>query len=121
GIYRDGGVIDYHLDLPLSDPDRLSLYPQFFEQLVPGWFDKRLKWRRMNPLHMECTVLICSSPQFIANLPRGRIPDRSDFVKMPHADRVRTWRSVVAACAALADDLNDVLEKGQLAARLQPL
>src|SRR5690606_816998 len=44
GIYRDGGVIDYHLDLPLAEPDRLTLYPHFFEQLIPGWFDKKLRW-----------------------------------------------------------------------------
>ena len=25
GTYRDGGIIDYHLDLPLSEPDRLTL------------------------------------------------------------------------------------------------
>jgi hypothetical protein len=34
---------------------------------------------------------------------------------------MRTWRQVIAACAALADDLNEVLEKGSLAERLQPL
>ncbi|HUF21743.1 MAG TPA: hypothetical protein VMP00_13445 [Burkholderiales bacterium] len=121
GIYRDGGVIDYHLDLPLSDPDRLTLYPHFFEQLVPGWFDKRLRWRRLNPLHTERTILLCPSPGFVARLPGGRIPDRTDFARMPHAQRVRTWRSIIAACAELADDLVDVLEKDLLAERLQLL
>ncbi|MEX2123175.1 MAG: hypothetical protein WD795_04740 [Woeseia sp.] len=121
GIYRDGGVIDYHLDLPLAEPDRLTLYPHFFGQLIPGWFDKRLRWRRLNPLHTDRTILLCPSPQFIARLPRGRIPDRTDFVRLQPAERVRFWRSIIAACAELADDLNDVLDKDQLAARLQPL
>jgi hypothetical protein len=40
---------------------------------------------------------------------------------MPREDRIRTWRSTVAACAELADDLNEVLEKNHLAERLQPL
>jgi hypothetical protein len=114
GIYRDGGVIDYHLDLPLAEPDRLTLYPHFFEQLIPGWFDKRLRWRRMNPLHTNRTILLCPSPDFIARLPGGRIPDRSDFVRMPPEERMRTWRSIVSSCSELAEDLNDVLEKDSL-------
>ena len=121
GIYRDGGVIDYHLDLPLAEPHRLTLYPHFFEQLVPGWFDKRLRWRRVNPLHTDRTILICPSPTFIARLPGGKIPDRTDFVRMTFEERVRVWRSVVSACHELADDLNDVLENDRLAERLQPL
>ncbi|MGH8194913.1 MAG: patatin-like phospholipase family protein, partial [Woeseiaceae bacterium] len=121
GIYRDGGVIDYHLDLPLSDPDRLALYPHFSDRLIPGWFDKRLKWRRHNSLHTDRTVVICPSPEFIARLPGGKIPDRTDFVRMPEEQRIGLWRAVVAACRELADDLNDVLDKGQLAARLEPL
>jgi hypothetical protein len=121
GIYRDGGVIDYHLDLPLAEPDRFTLYPHFFEQLVPGWFDKGLRWRRVNPLHTDRTILICPSPAFIARLPGGKIPDRTDFVRMTFEERVRVWRSVVSACHELADDLNDVLENDRLAERLQPL
>jgi hypothetical protein len=121
GIYRDGGVIDYHLDLPLADPDRLTLYPHFFEQLVPGWFDKKLRWRRLNPLHTDRTILVCPSPEFIAGLPGGKIPDRSDFVRLTFDERVRRWRAIVSACRELADELSTVLEKDQLAERLRPL
>jgi hypothetical protein len=121
GIYRDGGVIDYHLDLPLGEPDRLTLFPHFFGQLVPGWFDKSLRWRRHNPLHTERTLLICPSPAFIARLPGGKIPDRTDFVRMPPAERVATWRKVVGVCRELADDLAEVLEHDRLPARLEPL
>ena len=42
GMYRDGGVIDYHHDLPHSAADRLTLYPHFYDRIVPGWFDKKL-------------------------------------------------------------------------------
>jgi hypothetical protein len=122
GIYRDGGVIDYHLDLPLSEPDRLTLYPHFFEQLIPGWFDKRLRWRRLDPRHTDRTILICPTPEFVAaRLPRGRIPDRTDFVQMSHHERVRTWRKIVVACRELADDLSEVLQLNRLPERLQPL
>ena len=35
--------------------------------------------------------------------------------------RRKAWRSVVAACRELADELNDVLDKDELPARLEPL
>ena len=53
GTYRDGGIIDYHLDLPTSDPDRLTLFPHFFDWMKPGWFDKHLNWRRHDPAHTD--------------------------------------------------------------------
>jgi hypothetical protein len=72
GVHWDGGVLDYHLDLdfvggaapaPTSAGDALDaaldasddraaddgglvLYPHFYAHLVPGWFDKGLRWRR---------------------------------------------------------------------------
>ncbi len=121
GIYRDGGIIDYHLDLPLSDADRLTLFPHFFEQLIPGWFDKKLSWRRLQPKHTDRTILICPSAEFINGLPNNKIPDRSDFATMSPQLRVKVWRSVVAACEQLAGELNDVLDNDRLPARLEPL
>ncbi|MBT8100236.1 MAG: patatin-like phospholipase family protein, partial [Gammaproteobacteria bacterium] len=46
GVYRDGGIIDYHLDLPTSADGKLTLFPHFYDYLKPGWFDKKLEWRR---------------------------------------------------------------------------
>ena len=121
GVYRDGGIIDYHLDLPLSDPDRITLFPHFFETLIPGWFDKRLTWRRPNPEHIDRTILICPSAEFIQRLPNNKIPDRSDFSTMSPELRVKVWRSAIAACEQLAEELNDVLDKDQLPSRLEKL
>ncbi len=121
GIYRDGGVIDYHLDLPLSEPDRLTLYPHFFNRLIPGWFDKKLSWRKPDPVHTDRTILICPSAEFVSRLPNEKIPDRSDFATLSQPERMRCWRDAVSACRELADDLADVLDNGKLAARLQPL
>ena len=121
GTYRDGGVIDYHLDMPTAAEDRISLFPHFFDWLKPGWFDRQLAWRNVNKKNLERSVLICPSPEFIARLPDGKVPDRTDFVRMPAERRIRLWREVVAACKELADELNDVLDHDQLAARLQPL
>ena len=121
GTYRDGGIIDYHLDVPHSEAGKLTLYPHFFERIVPGWFDKRLTWRRAAPDHVAATVLISPSPEFVARLPGGKVTDRTDFQRYAPAERIRVWRRVVAECQALADELHEVLEKDDLAARLEPL
>lgn len=121
GTYRDGGVIDYHLDLPLAETGKLTLFPHFFPYLVPGWFDKRHARRKPDSAHTDRTILICPAPEFVAALPGGKIPDRHDFKTMSSEERKRTWRTVVSKCRALADELNDVLDKDQLPARLQPL
>ncbi len=121
GVYRDGGIIDYHLDLPLAEPDRLTLFPHFFDRLIPGWFDKNLRWRRHNPLYMDRTLLVSPSAAFIARLPGGKVPDRTDFVRMTGPQRIRAWQRVIDACRELADDLNDVLDHDRLPARLEPL
>jgi len=121
GVYRDGGIIDYHLDLPLSAPDRLTLFPHFFDRLIPGWFDKKLTWRKPHPKNVDNTILICPSAEFISRLPYAKIPDRTDFVRMTQVERMRSWREAVSACRELGDDLAEVLDNGKLAARLQPL
>ena len=121
GVYRDGGVIDYHLDLPHSSRERMTLFPHFYDRIVPGWFDKRLKWRRPHPGNVDRTILISPSAEFVAKLPNAKIPDRSDFVNYTPGERVTAWRTCVAACEVLADEFNEVIEKEQLAARLQPL
>ncbi|MBT8108893.1 MAG: patatin-like phospholipase family protein [Gammaproteobacteria bacterium] len=121
GMYRDGGVIDYHLDLPHSADERLTLFPHFYGRIVPGWFDKKLKWRKPQAGNVDRTILISPSDNFVARLPNGKIPDRGDFVNYSPAERVRIWRQCVAECQALADEFLEVMEKDQLAARLEPL
>ena len=121
GIYRDGGVIDYHLDIPHSDPDRLCFYPHFIDRIVPGWFDKPLKSRRPTPANVHNTLLVSPSAEFIAGLPNAKIPDRKDFTTFPPDVREKNWRTAVDQCRALADELNDVLHTGKLAERLEPL
>ncbi|MBT8443296.1 MAG: patatin-like phospholipase family protein [Gammaproteobacteria bacterium] len=121
GTYRDGGIIDYHLDLPHSAGERMTLFPHFYDRIVPGWFDKRLKWRRPSPGNVDRTILISPSAEFVATLPNGKIPDRSDFANYPPEERVKAWKNCVASCERLADEFNDVIDKEQLAARIQPL
>ena len=120
GMYRDGGVIDYHLDFEHSSDDRLALYLHFYDYLKPGWFDKPLSRRRAGAISANRTILISPSPDFVARLPNGKIPDRHDFAKLPPAERARVWRGVVDACRELADELREVLEKDRLPDRIRP-
>ena len=121
GMYRDGGVIDYHLDFPHSAPQKLALYLHFYNYLKPGWFDKRLPWRQVGIANTDRTILISPSPEFVSRLPNGKIPDRSDFTSLSPWARESAWRETVNACRELADELEDVLENDRLAERLQPL
>jgi len=121
GMYRDGGVIDYHLDFAHSDSNRLALYLHFYNYIKPGWFDKHLSWRRSRPASTDRTILISPSPEFVAGLPNGKIPDRRDFADLAPKERVRIWRGVVSACQEIADELEDVLDNDRLAERIQPL
>ncbi len=121
GVYRDGGVIDYHLDLPHSHEERLTLYLHFIDRIVPGWFDKGLKHRQPQPEHVDRTLLICPSKAFVETLPERKIPDRKDFANYPPDVRERNWRIVVDRCNELADELNEVIASGKLAERLEPI
>lgn len=121
GMYRDGGVIDYHLDLPQSSEGRITLYPHFFDRIIPGWFDKRLGWRRPDPVNVSRTILVSPSAEFVSRLPGGKIPDRSDFRNYAPEQRVAVWRRVVGECRALADEFADVIETDSLPGRLEPL
>ena len=69
GPHWDGGVLDYHLDLDFGVGEGLVLYPHFFPHIVPGWFDKSLRWRRARAKNFRRALLISPSPEFVASLP----------------------------------------------------
>jgi hypothetical protein len=102
GQYYDGGITDYHFDLPFSNHG-LVLYPHFYPRLTPGWFDKALKWRQAQSAHLHNVVLLCPSDSWVASLPKGKIPDRTDF-KLPDAERLANWQEVLERSHELATD-----------------
>ncbi len=125
GVYRDGGIIDYHMNIPFlpESDEELVLFPHFEERLIPGWFDKRLPWRKPHADRMAHALVIAPSPEFIARLPLQKIPDRTDFIRFQGRDeeRFRYWRKVLKECQRLADDFHEVVTKGRIAERLRPL
>lgn len=100
GRYFDGGITDYHFNQRFSE-DGLVLYPHFYPNLTPGWFDKALPWRRVKPELLHNVIIVCPSDIWVRSLPYGKIPDRKDF-KLPDAQRIAYWQEVLQRSHELA-------------------
>lgn len=122
GVYRDGGLLDYHLDLPYRQPG-IVLYPHFTDRIVPGWFDKTLPWRRGDAGNLQDVLLVSPSREYLASLPDGKLPDRKDFETYLGNDigRERSWRTAVAASERLGDEFLELVARNRLKDVLQPL
>lgn len=119
GMYRDGGIIDYHFDVQIktnppqaiydskkaTESNELILYPHFNAQPKAGWFDKNLK-RKVQDMHYQNVVMLVPSDKFISSLPFGKIPDRKDFTEMDATTRIKYWRTVLAETERLAESFD---------------
>ncbi|MEX0964945.1 MAG: patatin-like phospholipase family protein [Pseudohongiellaceae bacterium] len=112
GLYWDGGITDYHFDLPFDAGNDLILYPHFSPTVIPGWFDKRVPWRRVTVNNYANVVLVAPSAEFVAGLPYGKIPDRTDFQTLNAADRLAYWATVLESSKRLAEDFALLVENG---------
>lgn len=122
GAYRDGGLIDYHIDLPFNSKG-IVLYPHFTNSIIPGWFDKMFKSRKANPENQARTLLLSPSQSYLESLPLGRLPDRKDFVMKGLSDneRKKLWRQSVAESKRLGDEFLELVEKQSFAEVMQDL
>lgn len=121
GMYRDGGIIDYHFDLKFGQGDDLVLYPHFYNKAIPGWFDKGLKKRYPHKSSFDNVVMLVPSPDFVASLPFEKIPDRKDFEKMEAATRIRYWCRVLEETDRLGECFMNWAASGQIVDKIQPL
>jgi hypothetical protein len=121
GMYRDGGIIDYHFDLTFGPAKGLVLYPHFYAKPIPGWFDKSLKNRKPHHSSYENVVMLVPSDEFVASLPYGKIPDRKDFEDMPAAQRIKYWQTVLHESDRLGEAFNHLVEKRDIAEQVKPL
>ncbi len=121
GMHRDGGLIDYHMDLNFRVDQGLVLFPHFSTRIVPGWLDKFLPWRKPQTHHLDRVLLIAPSDELLARLPDGKIPDRRDFARCNgDLDALyRHWRRATLECRRMADELEDLLARDQIASRLE--
>jgi hypothetical protein len=117
GIYRDGGIVDYHLDIDFSvgenTRDKLVLYPHFFPSIKPGWFDKKLKSRNALISNYDNVVVVTPSASHVAQLPFQKISDRTDFEKLDSDPRIKYWQTVLDESHRLAEDFNRMVDTGE--------
>ena len=113
GVYWDGGIIDYHLHLPYQHAQGLVLYPHFIDRIIPGWLDKVLPWRRARGAWLDNVVLVAPSTEYVAKLPYGKLPNRSDFKRFQGDDdaREKYWRAAIAESERLGEALLRFVER----------
>jgi hypothetical protein len=118
GAYWDGGITDYHMHLPYRLPESspLVLYPHFQKAVVPGWLDKAWKRRHAASPALDAMLVIAPDPAWVARLPHGKLPDRTDFTRYGQdlAERTRVWSQATQAAQQLADEFAQWLEKPDL-------
>lgn len=121
GVYRDGGVTDYHFDIPWHYPDGIVLYPHFYGHIVPGWFDKSKPERHAKGAVWDQMLMLAPTDEFVATLPGGKITDRKDFTQMPDDERLKLWKTVISESERLADEFAELLDdSGKLIDSLKP-
>jgi hypothetical protein len=121
GMYRDGGIIDYHFDLSFGPQKGLVLYPHFYSKPTPGWFDKSLKKRFPHASSYENVVMLVPSDEFVSSLPYGKIPDRKDFEDMPADQRIQYWQTVIAKSDQLGEAFQEMCIKKTLTDFIKPI
>lgn len=124
GIYRDGGIIDYHMNIAYSNPEEgIVLFPHYAEAVVPGWLDKQIPWRQPNLAKMDPVLLIAPSQAALEQLPYKKIPDRKDFYKFAGRDaqRVAYWREVLDMSRKMADEFMETVTSERIKERVRPI
>lgn len=121
GMYRDGGIVDYHFDLSFGPDEGLVLYPHFYEKPIPGWFDKGLKGRVPHQSSYDNVVMLVPSSSFVANLPYSKIPDRKDFEVLDADTRIKYWQTVLQETDRLGEYFMRAVSDGTLVDAIKPL
>lgn len=132
GAYWDGGITDYHLHLdyrsaldaaraaatldapPAENSRGVVLYPHFQRAVVPGWLDKSLTWRHGATHFLDDVIVLAPKPEWVATLPHGKLPDRTDFARYGRdlPARVRAWSTAVAESERLRDEFAAWVARG---------
>lgn len=117
GVYRDGGLIDYHLSHQFAaKDDELVLFFSHDERIIPGWLDKKNRRRAPDKDILKNVVMVLPSQSFIDRLPDSKVPDRDDFMAYADqpAERIHKWNKAVELCAPLGEEFLELIESGKI-------
>lgn len=117
GVYRDGGLIDYHLTHQFAAKENeLVLFFHHQERIIPGWLDKKLVRRVPDEKTLSNVLMVFPSQSFVEKLPGEKIPDRNDF--LTHIDdaetRIKNWRKAVELSAPLGEEFLELVASGKI-------
>ncbi len=124
GYYRDGGMIDYHMALPVScSGDDLVLFPHYREKIFPGWFDKNIPFKEASEKYTGRMILIAPSASFVRSFPGSKVPDRDDFKTFMGKDtsRFAQWHGIAKKCRPLGEDLLEAFASGKIREMVKPI
>lgn len=117
GVYRDGGLIDYHLSHQFAARDNeLALFFHHQERIIPGWLDRRNKKRVLDEQTLSNVVMVFPSESFVDQLPEGKVPDRTDFERYidNNKQRIACWNKAVELSAPLGEDFLELVQSGKI-------
>ena len=124
GVYRDGGLMDYQLNQDYDPPEgTMALFFHYQERIVPGWFDKILKWRRPPEGSLRQVLQVYPGADFVKMLPDSRLPDRTDFTIFVNdpMERIRRWDEVSRLSEILGDEFLEAVESNRIRELVRPI
>ena len=117
GVYRDGGLIDYHLTHQFAAAENeIVLFFHHEERIIPGWLDKKLASRAPNAENLSNVLMVFPASGFVEKLPGKKIPDRTDFLTYidDQGTRIKNWRQVVELSAPLGEEFLELVASGKI-------
>lgn len=119
GHHLDGGLLDYHFEVPNSQTP--VLYPHFSSQPVPGWLDRFPPYRKIGTKAKEWLCLVLPSDEMVSRFGLGEFPNRHHFKKLSDHERQRFWRQTARESEKMEAELTMCLESGGLLEIAEPL
>ncbi|PKN38868.1 MAG: hypothetical protein CVU52_10525 [Deltaproteobacteria bacterium HGW-Deltaproteobacteria-10] len=117
GVYRDGGLIDYHLTHQFAAKENeIVLFFHHQERIIPGWLDKNITRRVPEPYKLNNVLMVFPAQSFIESLPDGKVPDRTDLLTFinDQETRIKNWRKAVELSAPLGEEFLELVESGKI-------
>ena len=121
GVFRDGGLIDYHFDqLPIHS-DGLILMPHFLSELQLGWLERLAPKSVLPNPNLDRLVIVCPTQAWLRSLPSGKLPDRDDARLLTPELRRYHWHQAALRGQELAEEFERRFQAGTLLDGLQTL